>query len=481
MAVPKQKQSHARTNKRRSTAQDQCADVQRVPAVPQPASPASRLPDVRDLRRPRGRCAAGARPPRSRPLGPGDLLRHGRGRRERGRPRPGRGRRRRGDRRRARRARRCCSARPRRSARSPAGVEVVDAPGVDRQGSRPRARRALEPRTPRSCASPRAVAAGEADALVSGGSTGAALAAGLFQVKRARGHLPPGARGPGAGPRQPDHACSTSAPTSRCAPSTSSSSRSWARRWRRRCSASSARASRCSPTARSRRRARRRSSRRTRVLADRAAGSPALEFVGNVEGTDITSGVADVIVTDGFTGNVALKLIEGALAEHARRRPRRRGRRHPARRSAARCCARRSAGCATRSTPRARAAPTCSACAGSASSRTGASRATASRRRSCSRRAGVPGDVVGRTHAALEAAGALRAPRMRRPPRPGPRLAFHRHDPRRGPHADPDPPRRRARGRPVRDRRGDALQGGSRGRFARPLHARPGARGHATA
>lgn len=34
-------------------------------------------------------------------------------------------------------------------------------------------------------------------------------------------------------------------------------------------------------------------------------------FVGNVEGRDIPVGGADVIVTDGFTGNVALKLMEG--------------------------------------------------------------------------------------------------------------------------------------------------------------------------
>ena len=34
-------------------------------------------------------------------------------------------------------------------------------------------------------------------------------------------------------------------------------------------------------------------------------------FIGNVEGYDILRGVADVIVTDGFTGNVALKLLEG--------------------------------------------------------------------------------------------------------------------------------------------------------------------------
>jgi glycerol-3-phosphate acyltransferase PlsX len=34
-------------------------------------------------------------------------------------------------------------------------------------------------------------------------------------------------------------------------------------------------------------------------------------FVGNVEGRDIPKGTVDVIVTDGFTGNVALKLYEG--------------------------------------------------------------------------------------------------------------------------------------------------------------------------
>ena len=33
--------------------------------------------------------------------------------------------------------------------------------------------------------------------------------------------------------------------------------------------------------------------------------------MGNVEGGDVVSGVADVIVTDGLTGNIALKLMEG--------------------------------------------------------------------------------------------------------------------------------------------------------------------------
>jgi len=36
-----------------------------------------------------------------------------------------------------------------------------------------------------------------------------------------------------------------------------------------------------------------------------------LNFVGNAEGKDIPWGIADVIVTDGFTGNVIVKLSEG--------------------------------------------------------------------------------------------------------------------------------------------------------------------------
>lgn len=37
------------------------------------------------------------------------------------------------------------------------------------------------------------------------------------------------------------------------------------------------------------------------------------DFIGFVEGNDITNGSVDVVVTDGFTGNVALKAIEGAV------------------------------------------------------------------------------------------------------------------------------------------------------------------------
>ena len=43
--------------------------------------------------------------------------------------------------------------------------------------------------------------------------------------------------------------------------------------------------------------------------------SPGFRFAGNVEGRDIGSGLADVLVTDGFTGNVVLKTAEGVARE----------------------------------------------------------------------------------------------------------------------------------------------------------------------
>jgi phosphate acyltransferase len=46
---------------------------------------------------------------------------------------------------------------------------------------------------------------------------------------------------------------------------------------------------------------------------DRIAEAGGLNFVGNVEGFDIPGAGADVVVADGFTGNVALKVLEGTL------------------------------------------------------------------------------------------------------------------------------------------------------------------------
>ena len=53
---------------------------------------------------------------------------------------------------------------------------------------------------------------------------------------------------------------------------------------------------------------------RRRGARRRSRRPPGLNFVGNVEGFAIGTGEADVIVADGFTGNVALKVMEGASA-----------------------------------------------------------------------------------------------------------------------------------------------------------------------
>lgn len=44
------------------------------------------------------------------------------------------------------------------------------------------------------------------------------------------------------------------------------------------------------------------------------AATEGLRFVGNVEGKDVVMGTVDVVVTDGFTGNVALKTAEGVAS-----------------------------------------------------------------------------------------------------------------------------------------------------------------------
>ena len=44
-----------------------------------------------------------------------------------------------------------------------------------------------------------------------------------------------------------------------------------------------------------------------------ALGRSGARFLGNVEGRDIMTADVDVVVTDGFTGNVALKTLEGGM------------------------------------------------------------------------------------------------------------------------------------------------------------------------
>ena len=51
----------------------------------------------------------------------------------------------------------------------------------------------------------------------------------------------------------------------------------------------------------------------THALLAAGAGGPTVRFIGNVEGRDVMSDSVDVVVTDGFTGNVVLKTLEGSM------------------------------------------------------------------------------------------------------------------------------------------------------------------------
>ncbi|PTL55410.1 phosphate acyltransferase PlsX [Paraconexibacter algicola] len=191
----------------------------------------------------------------------------------------------------------------------PAGVEVVDAPlSIAKEADPARAVRG----NPESSIvqAVRAVADGRADAFVSGGSTGAALAAGLFTLKRGRGIHRPALALPIPVPGAPvtlldvganvevrdDHLVQFAFMGAAFAQTVLGVERP-----RVALLSNGEEPTKGTETVVA----------AHAEIARRAQGSPLFEFVGNVEGTDLVTGAADVVVTDGFTGNVALKLVEG--------------------------------------------------------------------------------------------------------------------------------------------------------------------------
>ena len=147
-----------------------------------------------------------------------------------------------------------------------------------------------------------------------------------------------------------------------------------------------------------------------------AAARPASTSSATSRASRSPTGAADVVVTDGFTGNVALKLDGGHVAARCSSAIRAAADVEPAREARRRCCCGPRCGrCATSSTPRRRAAPYCSACASSASCRTARFEARGLRAaRSRSPRAACARTWWGARTRALEAAGALRRRRPRR-------------------------------------------------------------------
>lgn len=190
-----------------------------------------------------------------------------------------------------------------------AGVTVVDAPISIAKSPEP-ASAARSTRDASIVRAARAVAEGEADALVSAGSTGAALAAGLFNIRRAKGIHRPALALPLPMPEhpvtlldvganadvRPDHLVQFAFMGAALV-----TMRQGIARPRVALLSNGTEATRGNELVLE----------AHALLEQRAGQSFGLEFVGNVEGTQVTTGDADVIVADGFTGNIALKLIEG--------------------------------------------------------------------------------------------------------------------------------------------------------------------------
>jgi glycerol-3-phosphate acyltransferase PlsX len=185
------------------------------------------------------------------------------------------------------------------------GVEVVDAPvSIAKVADPARAVRTTPEASIVQAA--KAVGSGECDALVCGGTTGPALAAGLFHVKRARGIHRPALAIPVPVPGAPVTLVDVGANVE-CRPEhLVQFAHMGAALAQVVLGVESPRVALLSNGEEA--------TKGTPVVVEAhalLARSPGLRFVGNVEGTDVVTGVADVVVADGFTGNVALKLIEG--------------------------------------------------------------------------------------------------------------------------------------------------------------------------
>jgi phosphate acyltransferase len=186
----------------------------------------------------------------------------------------------------------------------PDGVDVVDAPVSIAKAAEP-ARAVRSTPDASIVQAARAVADGRADALVAAGSTGSALAAGLFHIRRGSGIHRPALALPIPVPGAPVLLLDVGANVESRADHLVQFAYMGAAFAHAVLGVEEPRVGLLSngeePT----------KGTPDVVAAHEELAGGALNFVGNVEGSGLVAGAADVVVTDGFTGNVALKLMEG--------------------------------------------------------------------------------------------------------------------------------------------------------------------------
>src|SRR5580765_4252192 len=186
------------------------------------------------------------------------------------------------------------------------GLELVPTHGVIEMNDKPAEAVRAKPESS-LVAAVRAVAEGKADAVVSAGNTGAMLAAGLLELRRIPGVLRPAIavpipaqRGPSVlldsganADGRPEHLLQFATMGAVFAEEILGVDRPEVRLL-------------------SIGEEREKGNQLTLEAHELLAASD-LNFKGNCEGRDLLAGAADVVVTDGFTGNVALKLLEGTI------------------------------------------------------------------------------------------------------------------------------------------------------------------------
>jgi glycerol-3-phosphate acyltransferase PlsX len=197
----------------------------------------------------------------------------------------------------------------------PDGVEVLDAPVSIAKQADPAYAVRTSPQASIVQAT-RAVADGRAQAFVTGGSTGPALAAALFNLRRDRGVYRPALAlrlpNPGKPPVllldvganvvcRPEHLVQFAHMGSAFAQAVMG--------------VSAPRVALLSNGEEPGKGTPELVSVHEQLAGTRGAG---LNFIGNIEGTQIPEGAADVVVMDGFTGNIALKLMEGVSSRTLR-------------------------------------------------------------------------------------------------------------------------------------------------------------------
>ncbi len=188
----------------------------------------------------------------------------------------------------------------------PRGLELHETSGVIEMDEKPAEAVRAKPESS-LVASVRAVAEGKADAVVSAGNTGAMLAAGLLELRRIHGVFRPaiavpipGRRGPSVlldcganADARPEHLLQFAAMGSVFAeeildiPNPDVRLLSIGEEPEK--------------------------GNQLTLEAHELLAASDLNFKGNTEGRDILAGASDVVVTDGFTGNVTLKLLEGTI------------------------------------------------------------------------------------------------------------------------------------------------------------------------